>query len=241
MANCFILTEDEYTTYGFVTGTSQSALLTSQATIAVSITEDAFEGFLNTALCPSEFTERFTWPGWNIWRQGEHPIQLSKDRIISVDTITTYHEENKCDCETNTYTGCSYIKDANSGIIEVHDQCWAADCGGCGCSCSRAFMTDITYTYGFTVAQLADDTSDGRTVRFWVAQWAQQVFDAMQGDPSYITASGVIQWSSMNYSERLAVEVVKNTMFGSSSLANAMAAGLRRLNIKRAIQFGGRR
>lgn len=240
MANCFILTESEYNTYGFTTGTAQSTLLTNQATIAVSIAEDSIEAFLNTALCPTGFTERFTWPGYQIWRRGPRPLQLSKDRIINVASVTTYHEDDKCDCETTTYTGCHYIKDADSGIIEIYDDCWSVDCAAC-CACAgeEAFMTDISGTYGFTDAQMAADTSDGRTVRFWVAQWAQEVFNAMIGDPSAVTSSGIIQWSSMNYSERLAL--VKDTMFGNTPLANAMASGLRRLGIKRAIRFGGRR
>lgn len=244
MADCTLLAESQYETYGFDTGTSQSTLLSSQAEIAVSIAEDAIADFLNTALCPTQFTERFTWPGYQLWRQGPRTLQMSKDRIISIDLVTTYHEEDKCDCDTETYTGCHYIKDADTGIIEVNDDCWTADCCADCCNCgngSGAFMVDISGTYGFTDAQLASDTSDGRTLRFWIAQWAQQVFDAMGGSPSAITASGVIQWSSMNYSERLAIEVVKDTMFGTSSLANAMAAGLRRLGKKRAIKFGGRR
>jgi len=235
---CAILDTSEYITYGFVTGTSQSTLLTTQAAIALTITEDAMQGLLGTALCPTEETERFTWPGYQIWRAGEHPIQLSKDRIISVDTVTTYHEDG-CDCETTTYTGCSYIKDADAGIIEIRDDCWADDCAGCHCGCSGAFMTDITYTHGFTAAEMASTTSDGRTIRFWIAQWAQEVFNALQGLPSAVTTTGVLAWASMNYSERKAV--VKDTMLGSSELANAMVKGLRRLNVKRAIKFGGRR
>jgi hypothetical protein len=236
---CNILKESEYNTYGFDTGSSQSALLSSQAEIAVSIAEDSIQAFLNTALCPTSDTVRYTWPGPQGWRQGPHPLQWPKDRLISIDLVTTIHEKDKCDCETESYTGCHYIKEADTGIFEVNDDCWANSCGEC-CSCpSDAFMVDVSGTYGFTDAQLAADTSDGRTVRFWVAQWAQEVLDSLQGNPSSLTAAGVIQWSSMNYSERLAV--VKETTFGNTPLANAMANGLRRLKIKRAIKFGGRR
>jgi len=242
MANCFILEVDEYLTYGYDTGTTQSALLASQAEIAVSITEDAMEAFLNTALCPTGFTERHTWPGYQLWRQGTRTVHLEKNRIINIASITTYHEVDKCECDTNTYTGCHYIKEADTGIIEVYDDCWTSgDCcqGCCTCAPGEAFMFDVSGTYGFTDAQLASDTSDGRTVRFWIAKWAQEVFDALQGNPSAVTATGVIQWASMNYSERKAL--VAQTMFGSSELANAMASGLRRLKMKRAIKFGGRR
>lgn len=238
MANCFILKTSEYATYGFDTGSSQSALLSTQAEIAVSITEDSIEAFLNTALCPTGFTELFTWPGYQLWRRGPHPIQVKHDRIISIDLVTTIHEDDKCGCETSSYTGCHYIKDADTGIIEVLDDCWAGSCECCTCS-GEAFQVEVSGTYGFTDAQLASDTSDGRTVRFFTALWAQEVFNALQGNPSAITSSGVIQWASMNYSERLGA--LQNTMFGNTSLANVMASGLRRLGIKRAIQFGGRR
>lgn len=238
MANCFILKTSEYATYGFDTGSSQSVLLSSQVEIAVSITEDSIEAFLNTALCPTQFTELFTWPGYQLWRRGPKPLQVSKDRIISIDLITTIHEVDKCDCETQSYTGCYYEKDFDTGIIEVNDDCWAGACECCTCS-GEAFQVEVSGTYGFTDAQLASDTSDGRTVRFWISQWAQEVFETLQGNPSAITSSGVIQWASMNYSERLAT--LQNTMFGNTTLANAMASGLRRLGKKRAIQFGGRR
>lgn len=241
MADCFILKEAEYATYGFDTGSSQSTLLSTQAEIAVSITEDSIAPFLNTALCPTAFTERHTWPGYQIWRGGPRPIHLEKNRIISIASITTYHEEDKCDCEAETYTGCHYIKEADTGIIEVNDDCWATDCcrGCCTCCGGEAFMFDVSGTYGFTDAQLAADTSDGRTIRFWIAKWAQEVFESLKGNPSAITTTGIIQWASMNYSERKAL--VAQTMFGDSELANAMANGLRRLKMKRAIKFGGRR
>lgn len=238
MANCFILTESEYLTYGFITGSSQSALLSSQATIAVSIAEDAIEAFLNTALCPTSETVRYTWPGYQLWRRGPHPLQWPKDRLISIDLVTTIHEDDKCDCDTSSYTGCHYIKDADTGIFEVNDDCWAGDCECCSCS-EEAFMVDVSGTYGFTAAQMLSTTSDGRTVRLGIAMWAQEVFEALQGNPSAITSAGIIQWSSMNYSERLAL--VTNTVMGNTPKAMAMAALLRRLGKKRAIQFGGRR
>lgn len=231
---CGILATSEYVTYNLVTGTATSA----QVDIAVTIAEDAIAAFLGTALCPTQIIERHTWPGLQLWRRGPRPLQLTKDRIISVDLVTTIHEDDKCDCETSSYTGCHYIKDADSGIIEVNDDCWAGACECCSCS-EEAFMVDITYTYGFTAAQMASTTSDGRTVRFWIAIWAAEILNALMGLPSAITTSGVIQWASMNYSERLAS--VTNTIFGSSPLANAMVLSLRRLNIKRAIKFGGRR
>lgn len=231
---CGILATSEYVTYGFITGSASS----TQADIAVTIAEDAISAFLNTALCPTSITERHTWPGYQLWRGGPQPLQLTKDRIITVDLVTTIHEDDKCGCETSSYAGCHYIKDANTGIIEVNDDCWAGACERCSCS-EGAFMVDVTYTYGFTAAQMASTTSDGRTVRFFTALWAQEVFNALQGNPSAITTSGVIQWASMNYSERLGT--LQNTMFGNTSLANVMASGLRRLGIKRAIQFGGRR
>jgi len=235
-APCGILAPEDYVAYGYVTGTATA----TQADIAITIAEDAIAAFLNTALCPTQITEpeRHTWPGYQLWRRGPMPLQLQKDRIITVDLVTTIHEDDKCGCETSSYTGCHYIKDAATGIIEVNDDCWAGACECCTCS-EEAFMVDITYTYGFTAAQMASTTSDGRTVRFWIAQWAMEILNALMGLPSAITTSGVIQWASMNYSERLAS--VTNTIFGSSPLANAMASGLRRLGIKRAIKFGSRR
>lgn len=230
----FLLQPTEYGLYGFDVGIATG----TQVEIAMMITEGVMGDFLGTALEPTEETERFTWPGHQIWRQGPRPVQLGKDRIITVDLVTSYHEEDKCDCETETYTGCAHIKDADTGIIEIYDDCWTGGCECCTCS-SQAFMVDITYTYGFTVAQLAAGTYYGRLTRYWIAQWAQEVLNSLLGEHSAVTQAGPSRWASMNYSEQYAL--VRQTVFGDSSLANVMTKQLRPLNKKRAIKFGGRR
>ena len=231
----YLLQPNEYGLYGLDIGHATG----TQVEIAMSITEGTMGEFFGTALTPTQATERFTWPGWNIWRQGPRPIQLKHDRIITVDLVTTWHEEDKCDCETNTYTGCAYVKNADAGIIEVYDECWAVDCCACCCTCEEAFMTDITYTYGFTASDLASDTFEGRLIRFWIARWGQEVLDALTGHESAVTQAGPSRWASMNYSEQYAL--VRQTIFGDSPLANAMTKQLKALNIKRAMKFGGRR
>jgi len=135
--------------------------------------------------------------------------------------------------------GEGLIKDAESGIIEVRDDCaWCCPCATCSYGV-EAFMVDITYTYGFGLTALGPTTSWGKIVRFWIAQWAQQVLNAMLGLPSSILLGDIESWSSMSYSETRGALV--KTAFGDSPLANAMWQQLRGLNVKRAIKFGGRR
>jgi len=63
-----------------------------QAQIAVDITEDMFEIEFNTALqTGTMIEERHTWPGYSLYR-GIRPLQLSKDRIISIDAVTPHHD-----------------------------------------------------------------------------------------------------------------------------------------------------
>jgi len=225
--------ESEYVTYGFLTGTATAL----QAQIAVDITEDMFEIGLNTSLTSAVIEERHTWPGYSLYR-GIRPLQLDKDRIISVDTVAPQHDVGCAFADIEVTVGEGLIKHAGSGIIEIRDDCsWCCPCGTCTYG-TEAFMVDITYTYGFG-SLLDADTSWGRIVRFWVAQWAQQVLNAMLGLPSSILLGDVEAWSSMTYSERRGN--LTKTAFGDSPLANAMWQQLKGLNVKRAIKFGGRR
>lgn len=229
----FLCDEEEWAEYGYATGTATLA----QAQIAVDITEDMLEIGLNTALMTGTATELHTWPGYSFYR-GIRPLQLDKDRIISIDSVAPQHDVGCAFADIEVTVGEGLIKDAESGIIEVRDDCyWCCPCATCSYGV-EAFQVEITYTYGFG-SLLDADTGWGKIVRFWIAQWAQQVLNAMLGLPSSILLGDVKSWSSMSYSETRGTLV--KTAFGDSALANAMWDQLRGLNTKRAIKFGGRR
>ena len=223
----------EWEGYGYMTGTATQ----EQAEVAVHITENMLEIGLNTSLTTAVTEERHTWPGGSLYR-GIRPLQLDKDRIISIDTVTPHHDVGCALANIQTTVGEGLIKDAASGIIEIRDDCsWCCPCNTCTYGV-EAFMVDITYTYGFG-SLLDADTSWGKIIRFWIAQWAQQVLNAMLGLPSMILLGDIKSWSSMSYSETRGS--LFKTAFGDSALANAMWQQLRGLNVKRAIKFGGRR
>jgi len=225
--------EAEWASYGYLTGTATE----TQAQIAVDITEDMLEIGLNTSLTSAVIEERHTWPGYSFYR-GIRPLQLGKDRIISIDAVVPQHDVGCAFADIEVTVGEGLIKDAESGIIEVRDDCyWCCPCVTCTYGV-EAFQVEITYTYGFG-SLLDADTSWGKIVRFWIAQWAQQVLNAMLGLPSSILLGDIEAWSSMTYSERRGSLSV--TPFGDSALANAMWQQLKGLNVKRAIKFGGRR
>lgn len=225
--------ESEWASYGFLTGTA--TLVQSQ--IAVDITEDMLEIGLNTSLTTAVTEERHTWPGGSLYR-GIRPLQLDKDRIISIDDVAPQHDVGCAFTDIQVTVGEGLIKDAASGIIEVRDDCyWCCPCNTCTYGI-EAFMVDITYTYGFGTL-LDADTSWGKIIRFWIARWAQEVLNAMLGLPSMILLGDIKSWSSMSYSETRGS--LFKTAFGDSALANAMWQQLRGLSVKRAIKFGGRR
>jgi len=223
----------EWLTYGFNMG-GATAL---QAQTAVDITENMMEIGLNTALMTGTATELHTWPGGSLYR-GIRPLQLDKDRILDITDVTPHHDVGCAFTDIQTTAGEWILKDAASGIIEIRDDCsWCCPCTTCTYGI-EAFMVDITYTYGFG-SLLDADTSWGKIIRFWIAQWAQQVLNAMLGLPSSILLGDIKSWSSMSYSETRGT--LFKTAFGDSALANAMWTQLRGLNVKRAIKFGGRR
>jgi len=225
--------ESEWASYGYITGTATQA----QAENAVDITENMMELGLNTALQTGTATEMHTWPGGSLYR-GIRPLQLDKDRIISVDAIAPQHDIGCEFADIEVTVGEGLIKHAESGIIEIRDDCgWCCPCNTCGYGVV-AFQVEIDYTYGFGLTALGPTTSWGKMVRFWIAQWAQQVLNAILGLPSMILLGDIEAWSSMTYSERRGLSI---TPFGDSPLANAMWSQLRGLNVKRAIKFGGRR
>lgn len=224
----------EWPTYGGATGTATA----EQIQIAIDITENMLELGLNTSLQTGTMTERYTWPGFSYYRFGPRPLQLNKDRLISISSVAPVHDLGCEFADVETTVGEHYIKDADSGIIEVRDDCyWCCPCSTCTYG-REAFVVDVTYIYGFGT-QLAADTSWGRIMRFWIVKWAEQVLNSMLGLPSIITEADIEAWSSMSYSERRGS--LKVTPFGDSKLANAMWQQLQGLNIKRAIKFGGRR
>jgi len=225
--------EAEWALYGFLTGTA--TLVQSQ--IAVEITEDMLEIGFNTSLTSAVTEERHTWPGGSLYR-GIRPLQLDKDRVIGIDSVIPHHDIGCEFADIQTTVGEWILKHAESGIIEIRDDCsWCCPCATCTYGI-EAFVVDITYTYGFG-SLLDADASWGKIVRFWIAQWAQQILNAMLGLPSMILLGDIKSWSSMSYSETRGT--LFKTAFGDSPLANAMWQQLRGLSIKRAIKFGGRR
>lgn len=225
--------ESEWALYGFMTGTATQ----EQAEIAVQITEDMFEIGLNTALMTGTATELHTWPGYSLYR-GLRPLQMDKDRIISIDSVAPQHDVGCAFADIEVTIGEGLIKHAESGIIEIRDDCyWCCPCKTCSYGV-EAFQVEITYTYGFG-SLLDADTSWGKIIRFWIAKWAHEMLNSMLGLPSVVAEGDVEAWSSMSYSERRGSLAM--TPFGDSKLANAMWSQLRGLSVKRAIKFGGRR
>lgn len=225
---------EQWPTYGGSTGTASL----TQVQIAIDIAENMMELGLNTALQTGTVIERHTWPGFSYYRAGPRPLQLKKDRVISISSVAPVHDIGCQFADVETTEGEYYLKDPDSGIVEIRDDCyWCCPCSTCTYG-REAFAVDVTYTYGFGT-QLDADTSWGRIMHFWIIKWAQEILNSMLGLPSAIAEGDVEAWSSMSYSERRGNLTM--TPFGDSKLANAMWQQLQGLNIKRAIKFGGRR
>ncbi len=223
-----LLTVAEFVSGSYFGGTG------TKPTDAVQLAIDVAEGDISTALgfptddgaptfIAQSFTEDYPWPVTN------RPVMLEHPRVISVDTVYARHDLGTCDCEWTDLTACAFIHDAKRGIVrfrtcERASSCWIY------CGCPR--RVQITYTAGFTAAQVAATTATGKRLRLAIGLQARAIMELQD----FYTDGGVAvgSYSSLGYSENREFQrTATGRKMGLSGLSQAAADVLEPLIVRR--------
>jgi len=223
-----VLTIEEFTSGAYLGGTG------TKPSSAVQVAIDIAEGDVSTALgfptddgAPTFIEQSFTEE--HPWSVPVRPVMLNQPRIISVDTVLARHDLGTCDCEWEDLTACAFVHNAKFGIVrfrtcERASSCWVY------CGCPR--RVQVTYTAGFTAAQMDAATPTGRRIRRAIALQARALLELQ----SFWTEgnAAVKSYSSLGYSEsRDFVRTVRGRRMGLSALSQAAADVLESLFVRR--------
>lgn len=223
-----LLTIGEFASDAYLGGTG------TKASNAVQLAIDVAEGDISDALgfptddgvptfIAHEFTEEHPWPIPN------RPVMLRRPRTISVDETLARHDLGTCDCEWTDLTACAFVHDARRSIVrfrtcERASSCWIY----CGCP----QRVQITYTAGFTAAQVDAATPTGQRIRLAIALQARALLDLQD---FYTEGNAAVSsFSSLGYSEkREFVRTARGRKMGLSALSQAASDILEPLLVRR--------
>lgn len=202
---------------------------------AVQVAIDMAEGDISEALgfpvdadgtptfISTQVTETHKWPRPN------RPLLLARPRVISLDSVYARHDLSDCDCEWTDLSACGFIFDTLVGIVKFRTCARASSCWVyCGCP----QRVQVTYTCGFTAAQVADTTPTGRRLRQAIALQARAHMELMDHYTEGNTA--VSSYSSLGYSEKREFKrSARGRKLGLSTLSQAAADLLEPLVVDR--------
>jgi hypothetical protein len=155
---------------------------------------------------------------------------LERPRLISLDTVVARHGL-ECDCDWTDVTECAFIYDTLTSAIKFQICNRAAGCYN-ACSCPQ--IMQVTYTSGFTAAQVLATTPLGRRLRQAIALQATEL--VKQKDFYTDGGAAVGSFSSTGYSEnRDVVRTATGQRLGMGLLSEAAARLLAPLMIRRAV------
>jgi len=214
-----LLTIDEFASDSYMgsTGTKPSNAVQVAIDIAETEVSEAL-GFPagddgTPTFISGEFTEEHPWPVPN------RPLMLNSPRIITLDTVYARHDLGDCDCEWDDLTACGFIHDAKVGIVRFRTCARASSCWiYCGCP----QRVQVTYTAGFTAAEVLPATPTGRRLRLAIALQARSHLELQD---FYTDGNVAIKsYSSLRYSEtREFTRSASGRKFGLSILSQAAA------------------
>jgi hypothetical protein len=109
-------------------------------------------------------TEEHPWPWPN------RAMKLQRPRIITIDSVYALHDTGDCDCEWTQLDACAFIFDARRGIVHFRSCEWVSRCWA---SCTCPERVRVTYTTGWTAAQVAATTPLGQRLRLAISLQAR--------------------------------------------------------------------
>ena len=224
----YFFTADEFASDVYMGGTGTKSISAVQLAIDMAEADisDAL-GYPVDAGAPTflaqSFTEEHPWPVPN------RPVMLHQPRIISVDTVLARHDLGTCDCEWTDLAACAFIHDARRGIVRFRTCARAASCWiYCGCP----HRVSVTYTAGFTAAEVLSTTSTGKRLRLAIALQARAILELQD---FYTEGNAAVSsYSSLGYSEkREFTRTARGRKMGLSALSQAASDTLEPLLVRR--------
>jgi len=200
-----ILTDTMFTSYGGDMGNATAAQLQHAYVEAERLMEEELSAFLTGTVITGTYQIGPT----------SNRIVLGKAFVRSIDSVRLL-VRNTCDCSITNFEGCAFINDEQIGIIDVLKLR-----GVCGCSgfLGRPSQVQVAFTSGLPPG-IAAHPNLHHALSIVAGLTLQQMTDpsGAEGGPG---APGVIQFSSLRYSERRLG--LRRTRFGSSPSANYAA------------------
>lgn len=168
MSELLTLAEFQSAAYMGSTGTATSE--------AAQLAIDLAEGDISSALgypvdddgtptfVSHQTTEEWPWPWPN------RAMKLRRPRIITVDSVYALHDTGDCDCEWTSLSACAFIFNADKGVVHFRSCEWVCQCWA-QCTCPERVR--VTYTSGWTAAQVLSTTPLGQRLRLAIALQAR--------------------------------------------------------------------
>lgn len=222
-----VLTDIRFTRYGGKPGTSTD----DQRMAAYAIAESIAAQEIGTFLAPTRVTGSYSWPPMG------QPLQLEHDRIRGIVQVVAVLDAG-CDCAQDAIelTGCAWIKDQESAIIDVR-QCGSAlraSCAGCYGRYSSPYQARIVYDAGLPTGTW-EDARLLQALTVGAQIFLDQMIDPESGEGG-AGNPGVKNYSSLGYSETHIGG--KMTAFGASARANFAAKLLEGFKVKSPMKLG---
>lgn len=209
----------------FVTGTN------AQRQIAYLAAEQAIIQEIGAPLLPTSITGTFMWPEL----QGTNTIILPHKWINSIGRVNVLYGGGTGVCGLQNAEGCFRIRD-EIGYVDTHCVRHA-----CSVNCGTALTDDdyqvqITYTAGLPTGIAANDTSLHMALAIVAEEILKEIVDpgANPGGPG---APGVVNWSTLGYSETPNPASLFMTAMGASARMNFANRLIRHLKRKKALRF----
>lgn len=213
-----VMNDITYAEYGGQTGTATVA----QRQNAYSIAEFQTSYWLGAMLTDTIITGEHPWYG------REQPIQLDWGRVRSVDGVQFIHI-NTCQQQETLYSGIGYVKEADTGLVNVYQTQGAL----CSCLSGQGFpyKVQIAYTSGF-----ATGTVSSMPIMLQALTSASTlVLNEMTAPGVHEGWVGIQEFSSMRYSE--VRKELRQTPFGASATAQYISTLLNQWRVVPALRL----
>lgn len=206
-SSAFILTDDIFTQNGGDTTEG----LEGQRNAAFFIAEKMASVHMRTYLQPTVVTGSYMWP-----QMGQR-VRLDHNRINSILSVTAVSPSGGCSCETREDVGCSYMLDAEHGLIAIQVSRSSGQVY-CGCGSFVPYQARIVYNAG-----IPSGTAYQPDVLLALSTVADIVLNEISGYPANEAPGdhGLIRWANQGYMEERMGLI--RTVFGSSPRANFAA------------------